>query len=755
MKQKTGILAITVLIALGIIWGDKMIPREQIIVINEVRCWDKTSLDEGYNGSGYIELYNCSNQDVSLDGWYISNDASKLKKNKLYDVTIGAGQTALLYANKRGDSGYSLNFKLNTQGEKLFLSDEDGNLIDSVLVPQQEFGTVYARETDGAANWCVQTETTDYSNNEAKVLPQKCLKKPFFSYESGFYEKEFYLELKADAGQEIYYTLDGSEPTKDAILYKEPILIKNVSGQPNVCNAVQNVVEKWKDYTPTEELVDKAVVVRAITVNEKNQISDVCTNTYFVGEKEYENETVLSIVADYVELFGEQGIFVTGKDYDDYYLSDSGNGFPLPNYEQRGKEWEICGNIQLFENGKETANQQVGIRTQGAGTRKQAKKRMSLFAREEYSGSKYFDRVSFEDRETHSVLVNTSISNAILPALVKDRNIAVADAYKEEICVFLNGEYWYNAWIIEKYNRYYLEEQYGVDRNNVAIIKNHEASEGGEKASELYRELNNCIANGELSVEEKRNRLEQMIDMQSYIDYICANTYLCNMDMADYKNCMLWRTIEADETEVGDGRWRWMMYDTDCIDWTNPGYYEVNTKAEINSFNKKMQTTGYAIKEQPVFIFIKRSEELRQQFVVSFLDMANVNFSMENVTKVFEDWNRSPEIYGDFFEKRFDYIVPYMAEEFDLTGTLEKVTLKVNNSNGGTIRLNTTTPDLSKGSWTGRYYTDYPVTVTAVPEEGYEFVGWSGSVTSDSATIEAEVTTGGITLEAVFEKTEN
>ena len=53
------------------------------------------------------------------------------------------------------------------------------------------------------------------------------------------------------------------------------------------------------------------------------------------------------------------------------------------------------------------------------------------------------------------------------------------------------------------------------------------------------------------------------------------------------------------------------------------------------------------------------------------------------------------------------------------------------------------------------YYTDYPVTVTAVSNEGYEFIGWSGSVTSDSATIEVEIVAGGITLEAMFQKIAN
>ncbi len=38
-----------------------------------------------------------------------------------------------------------------------------------------------------------------------------------FSAEPGFYSDSFYLELKGDRRCEIYYTLDGSEPTLNSI----------------------------------------------------------------------------------------------------------------------------------------------------------------------------------------------------------------------------------------------------------------------------------------------------------------------------------------------------------------------------------------------------------------------------------------------------------------------------------------------------------------------------------------------------------
>lgn len=750
MKKKLGIIVLTLVAVAVMMAVGKSVSEEQVIFINEVRSWDCSSARDGYYGSDYIELYNASYEDVSLSGWYISDDVQELKKYQLYDAMIGAHGFTLLYANEKQDSGTSLNFKLNPAGEKIFLSDAQGNLVDSVYVPKQEFGTVYARVTDGAEEWCVKEETTDFSNNDAKVLPVEKLDAPTFSHTSGFYEKAFTLELEAEENGTIYYTLDGSEPTRESTVYENGIYIENISNQPNVCNSVRNVVQEWLDYEPSDYPVDKAVIVRAVVMNENNQISEVVTNTYFVDEEKYREKNILSIVADYDDLFGNEGIFVTGKEYDETYLLGILDENIEVNFLKRGRRWEIQGNMQLIEDGRETINQQVGIRTQGASTRLNPKKRMSIYSREEYSDNKYFDKLQFGEKKTHSIVLNSAVSNVIFPTLVKDRSISVQDAL--DIVVFLNGEYWYDSYALEKYNKYFLEETYGVSRDNVILLKNDEISEGPENSFDIYGELLGYISNTDLSVKENYQKLEQMADMQSYIDYISANVYLCNMDMSETKNYVLWRTVENEGSYFGDGRWRWMFYDVDCLEWIDKSYYGAGEKAAINSFAEMMQFTGVSINEHLLFSAAKRSDLFRKQFVLSFLDMANVNFAVENVEKVFEEWNCNINEFGDFFKKRFEYIVPYMAEEFGLTGTLEKVTIEVNDTAGGTIQLNTTIPDLSAGNWTGEYYTDYPVTVTAIPKEGYRFIGWSGSVTSDSATIDAEVLTGGITLKAVFEE---
>lgn len=754
MKKKIGIVALTIAAIAALMIMSKFIVKEQIIYINEVRSWDSDVRRDGYFGSDYIELYNASSDVVSLEGWYVSDDPADLTKCRISGVNIEPKGFVLLYANEKNNSGDSLNFKLNPAGEKIYLSDAQGYLVDSIYVPEQEFGTVYARKTDGGKEWSVMEASILSSNYDSKILPVRSLEKPVFSHESGFYDESFTLTIDAEEGQKIYYTLDGSEPTVESNVYENGILIENASHNPNICNAVKNVVQEWLEYEPNDYVVDKATIVRAIAMNEENQASEVVTQTYFVDENKYQDKKVVSIVADFDDMFGSHGIFVTGEGYDEYYLSDGEVDWAAPNFLQSGRRWEIEGNMQILQNGSETLNQGVGIRTQGASTRLASKKKMSLFSREEYSDSAYFDGLSLGGNPIHSVYTNHSISNIVFPELLKDR--AVSIQHPMECTVFLNGEYWYDTYLLEKYNKYYLQETYQVNPENVIIIKDQAATEGPEDAYAYYDGVRGSAAMNDMSIPEEYERFKEKADIQSYIDYICANVYLCNMDMSETKNSMCWRTIADEGTEYGDTRWRWMIYDMDCVEWMNWSYYEASEKASVNSFTEVMQFTGMSIDEHKIYASCKKNPEFAEQFVLSFMDMANVNFAVENVEKAFGKWNT--ELDGDlrnFFEHRFNYIVPYMAEQFELKGTLEEVTLKINDVEGGTIQLNTTAPDLSEGSWTGRYYTDYSVTVTAVPADGYEFVGWSGSMTSDSAAIEAEVLQGGITLEAMFQKTAN
>lgn len=157
---------------------------------------------------------------------------------------------------------------------------------------------------------------------------------------------------------------------------------------------------------------------------------------------------------------------------------------------------------------------------------------------------------------------------------------------------------------------------------------------------------------------------------------------------------------------------------------------------EINAFSNDFT---FDLDSTTLFRSLKSSPEFRERFVLSFMDMLNNNFSPANVEKVLADYGYTLDWQDGFFRKRPAYAVTHLAEEFGLTGSLETVT------------VNTSLLDLSSGSWSGQYFTDYPITVTAAANDGYEFVGWKGDADGAGKTVTVSVD-GGIALEAVFAK---
>ena len=126
-------------------------------------------------------------------------------------------------------------------------------------------------------------------------------------------------------------------------------------------NSVQNVVTDWKNYTPDPQPVEKGTVIRAVFVNERDIASEILTQTYFIGLQPPERGYTLSLVFEYDDLFGEDGIYVTGKEYDEWYLSgDSSAEAPVPNFE---KKREVRATAELLGESGDILNQAVGTVT--------------------------------------------------------------------------------------------------------------------------------------------------------------------------------------------------------------------------------------------------------------------------------------------------------------------------------------------------------------------------------------------------------
>ena len=177
------------------------------------------------------------------------------------------------------------------------------------------------------------------------------------------------------------------------------------------------------------------------------------------------------------------------------------------------------------------------------------------------------------------------------------------------------------------------------------------------------------------------------------------------------------------------------------------------TNAEVDSFSAKGRWVDSAFNKQTIYSALRQNLTFCKQFVLTFMDLVNVNFKPERVLAMLEEWGNTDRTLQDFFTNRAKYIVPYMAKEFGLTGTLETVTLYTSAPEGGTVTLNTITPDLSNGEWSGQYYTDYPVTISAKAAPAYKFAYWTvNGEQIFSSTADISLVEGGLAISAVFER---
>lgn len=707
--------------AIVLLWVCFLCMREQAdqeLVINEV-CSNNYSIatDESQAYADYIELYNGSFFECVLNGYTISDGKNRMS---LDGYCIPARGYAVIT---------NLTFGISSAGETISLYNAEGQCIDSITIPGLEQDTVYAREVDKSDNWVVEEGTPGRPNAIADMIVQR----PVFSEESGFYEEEFKLTIACHEGEKVYYTLDGSIPDTNSLKYEDGIQIKNVCREPNRYSSVQQIDREWLNYEPPQEPVDKAMVVRALAVNGYGKCSAVVTKVYFVDMPAYEDQYVISLVSDPDALFGDDGIYVTGKEYDDWYLGDQEGEAPEANYLQHGRDYEIPSSITLFR-GKVLLEQEAGIRIQGASSREAARKNFSVYARKEYSGSRYFSYDFFGEGKTHSFLLRSGFEDAVMQSLARDRDVETQQVIP--VTVFLDGEKWNDTYIKEKYSEDFYAQKYNVDRANVLV------QDGVPQ--EIYDFLN---THGDLSDSESYSQIGSLMDIQNYIDYYCTNIYLCNMDLHERKNCKTWKITDNTGKEPMDAKWRWSLYDMDASAWGKG-----QGLAQIDSFSEKMQFCGdNTYNNQTLYVALKANAVFRKQFVLSFMDIANTNFSEREVAARLEKWGVDMDWNSSFFKERFQYIVPALAREFNLQGTLEEITLKVSDENAGYVMINTAEPTLEKGQWQGNYYTDYPVQIKAIAYPGYEFGYWTdGEKTYTEEETEVELKKGGCSFAAVF-----
>jgi hypothetical protein len=136
------------------------------VTINELQSRNSTIESDTNKKSDWVELYNGSETDEDLEGYFISDDAATPKKAKLPTLAvIPAKGFLVLWLDDTSVTGTPLHFpfKLSGSGDHFFLNDPNGNTLEKVDLPADPTGTSttapdvsYGAYPDGSRSyaWC-------------------------------------------------------------------------------------------------------------------------------------------------------------------------------------------------------------------------------------------------------------------------------------------------------------------------------------------------------------------------------------------------------------------------------------------------------------------------------------------------------------------------------------------------------------------------------------------------------------------------
>ncbi len=499
-----------------------------VIVSEILAACDTAYKDPDGNFVDYVELHNLSQEAVDISGWGLSD---KENANYLFRFPEKTVMEAGAYIVVNCSSSYKdvsdgrffrAPFSIANGEDGLYLSDRQGHIIWEYC-PVSSLSDQSLVSLDGK----VYIGTPVISPGSANLVPGVA---PIASIPSGQYDGVDTLKVEFFAGGgDIYYTTDGSAPSKSSKKYKEAFLLT------------------------------KTTVIRTISVRDGVQNSPVTSWTYLVNEGH--TLDVVSLVSSPDGLFSTgSGIYSNGPHRLLPVGQASGDGIPYPylaaNY---WRKWVRQANLAYLPKHGQGFSIDCGASIFGGYSRINAKKSLKFKFKKIYGAPKLHYKV-FENRDfsTYECLVMRTGGQDVYGTLIKDDLASylmdpLIDVMATKPAVFyINGQYYGIYFMREKVNKHFIAAHYGIPSDDIDIIQGNQALENGS-----IKDWNSFFAymkSHDLSKPECYEYVKEHMDVQSYVDWIIAETYIGNRDAG---NVRVFRSPNL------DNKWHWLLYDVD------------------------------------------------------------------------------------------------------------------------------------------------------------------------------------------------
>ena len=772
--------------------------------INEIMASNLLTIkDENGDSSDWVELYNPDSVAVNLQGWALSDSASNPLKWIFGSVSIQPGQRLVVWAsskNRPNGPQIHTSWAISASGESILLTNPSGTLVDQFPSIAVARDVSMGRQPDGTGPLYFFTQATPGTANTTTGYPTETLAQPVFSVAGGMRTTSATVAITSTVvGGTIRYTLDGSDPIESSPVYSVPITLSSRVGQANGISMIRTnnqsvgapYYEGWQQ--PSGE-VYKINVLRARVFKTNVLPSRITTQSYLIdplGAGRF-SLPMISISSSSENFFSaETGIYVVGN---------------YNNYSQDGSAWERPGHIEFYETGGSLAFQgEIGIRLHGGTTVSRPRKSLRIYSRNP-TGKVPFAHKIFPDKSVaifDTFLLRNS-GNDWGQAIFRDAMVSALAAptgidrqHVRPVVVFLDGEYWGVHNLRDRFDEGYYLNHYGLGDLQFSQLEicscnsSWPSADSGEPTLVSdFTDIINRAGNNEFASAAGYAALASRIDIDNYIDYNAIEIWCGNTDWPG-NNQRVWRAVTPN-TSAGanarlDGRWRWLLYDTDFglgLDF----FYVIGygDGPNHNTLAHATTSTGTDWSNNEVGTRLLRkaldNQTFKRKFINRFADLLNTSLSASNATATLDqfqatyspnmsehvlrwrqpiDWTGVLARIRNYVQLRPAAVRSHIVSKFGLSGSANLV-VNVNDTTQGVVTINTialqsTTVGVPANPypWNSVYFKGVSLPIRAQAKSGYEFVSWSLSnakgVVLDTRNSESEITlTGDTTLTANF-----